>query len=107
MFHQAIKVLKGFTELVDFNILLCFLQYLKKILCNTVFPIKVHTKTICRVLKEAISNIKQIVGSNYIYSVGEETTDSCGRYIAHLLIGILTGEQSNRAYVISFREHLI
>ena len=32
---------------------------------------------------DTISNIKQIIGNNYIYIVVDETTDNCGRYIAH------------------------
>lgn len=51
-----------------------------------------------------ISKIREHIGNNFIYFVVDETTDSCGRSIANLLIGILNEEKSNKCYLITCKE---
>ncbi|XP_029679637.1 uncharacterized protein LOC115245458 [Formica exsecta] len=53
---------------------------------------------------ETISKIRQIIGNNYIYFIVDETTDSCGRYIAHLLIGSLCEDNVSKSYLISSKQ---
>jgi hypothetical protein len=54
--------------------------------------------------KETMSQIRQIVGSNFTYIIVDESTDKCGRYIAHLLIGILHEDILGRSYLISSKQ---
>lgn len=46
----------------------------------------------------------KLIGDNHFYIVVDETTDNAGRYIAHLLIGILKDNVSNRSYLISSKQ---
>lgn len=57
------------------------------------------------IYKQTINDIKKKVGENYFYLVVDETTDSCGRYIAHALIGVL-GETNDygRSYLIASKQ---
>jgi hypothetical protein len=54
--------------------------------------------------KETMSQIKQIVGSNFIYIIVDESTDKFGRHIAHLLIGVLHEDILGRSYLISSKQ---
>jgi hypothetical protein len=54
--------------------------------------------------KETMSQIRQIVGSNFTYIIVDESTDKFGRYIAHLLIGILHEDILGRSYLISSKQ---
>ena len=46
-----------------------------------------------KVFQKTKQAIRQIIGDNLIYFHVDETTDSCGRYVANLLIGTLTREK--------------
>lgn len=56
------------------------------------------------VYKNCIEQIKKKIGNNYIWFGVDETTDSCGRYIAHLMIGILTEDCTTNAFLISSKQ---
>lgn len=53
---------------------------------------------------DTLFTIKQIIGNNYIYFIVDETTDNCGRYIAHLLIGSLCEDNVSKSYLISSKQ---
>jgi hypothetical protein len=57
------------------------------------------------VCKDVLDEIKKTVGNNYIWICVDETTDSCGRYIAHLLIGILNEDYETNAFLISSKQN--
>ncbi|CAH0558769.1 unnamed protein product [Brassicogethes aeneus] len=48
--------------------------------------------------------IKEIIGYNYIYSIVDETTDTCGRYIVNLLTGTLNENFASKSYLIGTQE---
>lgn len=55
---------------------------------------------ISSVFNETMHCIRQQIGNNCVYFMVDETTDTCGRYIAHLLIGILNEETVSKSYLI-------
>jgi hypothetical protein len=56
------------------------------------------------VYKNVIEEIKKIIANNYIWFCVDETTDSCGRYIAHLMIGGLDENCASKAFLISSKQ---
>lgn len=48
-----------------------------------------------------IHNIRQIIANNCIWFAVDETTDCCGRYIANLVVGILSPTESGHMYLIA------
>lgn len=56
-----------------------------------------------QIYTEVISEIRTLIGNNFIYFEVDETTDSAGRYIANLLIGCLNGN-SSKSYLISSKQ---
>lgn len=56
------------------------------------------------VYQETIQRIKRIIGNNYIWFTVDETTDSCGRYVANLIIGVLNSETPTKGFLVSSKE---
>lgn len=48
--------------------------------------------------------IKNQIGNHYIWLTVDETTDSCGRYVANLLVGILNDDQPSQTYLVYCKE---
>ncbi|KAK9882485.1 hypothetical protein WA026_021827 [Henosepilachna vigintioctopunctata] len=57
------------------------------------------------IYKQTLTFIKNEVNSNYFYIVVDETTDSCGRYIAHALKGVLGETNPSRSYLFAPKKH--
>lgn len=57
-----------------------------------------------RIYAETMSSIKKAVSNNYLYICADETTDSMGRYIVHLMIGILNVSVPAKSYLISSKQ---
>lgn len=55
-------------------------------------------------LKKTMSEIRELIGNVYIYFVVDETTNTCGRYIANLLIGVLSENVPGQAYLIGLKQ---
>lgn len=53
---------------------------------------------------EVKTEIRSLIGNHLIYFEVDETTDSCGRYIANLLIGCLSVEKAGKSYLISSKQ---
>ena len=66
-------------------------------LCEASYKLRSFLDKVFQNTKQAI---RQTVGDNIIYFHLDETTNSCGRYIANLLIGTLTSEKSGTSYLI-------
>jgi hypothetical protein len=49
-------------------------------------------------------NIKEEIADNYFYISVDETTDSSGKYIAHLLIGVLKEDTLPKSHLISCQQ---
>lgn len=60
----------------------------------------IRKKYVDLVFEETISKIKEIISNNNIYFVVDETTDTCGRYVANLLIGSLDENYAGKSYLI-------
>lgn len=56
------------------------------------------------VYSAVLSKIKLDIGDNYFYVCVDETIDSSGRYIAHLLIGALKNEQTSKSHLIASKQ---
>jgi Protein of unknown function (DUF 659) len=56
------------------------------------------------VYKEILLEIKSQIGHNYIWFSVDETTDTCGRYVVNLAIGVLNSEIPTKAFIISSKE---
>lgn len=54
--------------------------------------------------QQIMAEIQQLVGNNFVYIMVDESTDKCGRYIAHLLIGILHEDIVGKSYLIYCKE---
>lgn len=80
-------------------------QFLKKYCLNQNVPDestlrKIYMPTICQHITEEIRNELK---DNFIWISADETTDSCGRYIANLMIGTLQLEPSS-SYLVACKE---
>lgn len=64
----------------------------------------IRNKYVNMVFKETMIKIKDAIGDNNIYIIVDETTDTCGRYIANLLIGILNEDCAGKSYLIGTQE---
>lgn len=53
---------------------------------------------------ETREKIREITVGNHFYIIVDETTDSCGRYIAHLMIGSLREEMQIGPYLIASKQ---
>jgi len=53
---------------------------------------------------KTIENIKEKVGDSYIFLIVDETTDIIGNYIAYLLIGALSSENSCNPFLIACKK---
>lgn len=51
-----------------------------------------------------IRSIKEVVKNHYVYLIVDETTDCCGRYIANLLIGVLSSSFGGKSYLIACKQ---
>lgn len=56
------------------------------------------------VYRSCMEEIKKQIGNNYIWFCVDETTDACGRYIAHLMVGILNEDCSTNAFLIASKQ---
>jgi hypothetical protein len=56
------------------------------------------------IYKETIEEIKKIVGDNYIWFSVDETIDSCGRYVANFIVGVLNDEIATKGFLISSKQ---
>jgi hypothetical protein len=56
------------------------------------------------VYSETILKIKSIVKDNCVWFTVDETTDSCGRYIVNLLIGVLNENSETKPYLIATKQ---
>lgn len=119
---SSIASTSGRNEQQEFNLDLCNAMlkaniplnklkdnYFKKFLekhCKRHIPDEstLRKNYISPVYRDTIQQIKAIIGSNYIWFTVDETTDSCGRYIANLMIGILCHEVPTKGYLISSKE---
>ena len=63
-----------------------------------------RNKYVDSIFGETLTKIKEIIGNNNIYLVVDETTDTCGRYIANLLIGILDENYAGKSYLLATQE---
>lgn len=61
-------------------------------------------KYVNMVFEKTIAEIKGVIGKNHVFFVVDETTDSCGRYIANLLIGVLNENGPGQSYLIATKE---
>lgn len=66
--------------------------------CSTI-----RNKYVNMVFEETMIKIKDPIGNN-IYIIVNETTDTCGRYIANLLIDILNENCAGKLYLIGTQE---
>lgn len=57
-----------------------------------------------QIYAEVNTEIRSLIGSHLLYFEVDETTDSCGRYIANLLIGCLNAEKAGKSYLISCKQ---
>lgn len=64
----------------------------------------IRKKYVNLVFEDTMTKIKEAIGENYIYFVVDETTDTCGRYIANLLVGILNAGCAGQSYLIASQE---
>lgn len=51
-----------------------------------------------------MEEIKQKIGKNYFYICMDESTDSMGRYIAHLMVGVLSEKVLPKSYLIASKQ---
>lgn len=56
------------------------------------------------VYKETFGAIKNIVAKNHIWFSVDETTDSRGRYVANLIIGVLNEDTPTKGFLISCKQ---
>ncbi|KAB0805335.1 hypothetical protein PPYR_02305 [Photinus pyralis] len=56
------------------------------------------------VFLQVYRKIQQLIGNNYIWFAVDETTDSCGRYVASLIVGVLNEDIATQGYVVSLKE---
>lgn len=56
------------------------------------------------VYTSVIEKIRDEISDNYFYITVDETTDACGRYMCHLMIGVLKEEAAGRSYLIASKE---
>lgn len=61
-------------------------------------------KFVTKCHEEVLSEIRKTIGENYFYIIVDETTDSSGRYIAHLLIGVLSENCVGKSYLIASKQ---
>lgn len=80
----------------------CFRSFLEKISKKQVpDESTLRKRYVNDVYLETIGHIKEIVKNKYLYFIVDETTDCCGRYVANLMIGCLSEEQSSKSYLIA------
>ena len=82
------------------------LRYLFQKYCKINIPSQttLRRNNIDSLYSTAIEQIKAEVESNYFYLCVDETTDSAGRYIAHLLIGVLNPQSYSKAHLITSKK---
>ena len=82
-----------------------FRQFLEKY-CKKSIPDEstLRKNYVAPVYEETMQQIKKIIGNNYIWFTVDETTDTCGRYIANLIIGVLNEDIVTEGFLISSKE---
>src|SRR3978361_2402732 len=78
----------------------CSLKY-----CNFNIPDEstIRKRRVVLVYNDVIHKIREEIAENYFYIIVDETTDSCGRYIAHMMIGMLQ-YFSGRVHLIAWKQ---
>lgn len=51
-----------------------------------------------------LKTIRNTIGDNHIWFSVDETTDSCGRYVANLIVGVLNEETPTKGFLISCKQ---
>lgn len=74
--------------------------------CNQTIPDEstLRKKNVHSVYEKVLQEIKSSIGEKHFYIVVDESTDACGRYIAHLMIGALQENNSTNAYLIASKQ---
>ena len=74
--------------------------------CNKHIPDEstLRKNYVASIYQDVIQKIKSIIGDNYIWFSVDETTDSCGRYVENLIIGVLSDETPSKSYLIRSKE---
>lgn len=70
-----------------------FREFLEKY-CNHQIPSEstLRKKTLSKIYTATMDELRSDIGENYIWLAVDETTDSCGRYIANAVVGKMTSE---------------
>ena len=78
-----------------------FKSFLQKY-CNFNIPDEstIRKRGVVSVYNDVIHKIREEIAENYFDIIVDETTDSCGRYIAHIMIGTLQEDVSGRVYLL-------
>ena len=73
--------------------------------CNRHIPVEstLRKNYVGPVFQQVYNEIKHRIGDNYLWFAVDETTDSCGRYVASLIVGILNENFPSRGYVVSLK----
>lgn len=74
--------------------------------CNQNIPDEttLRKKYVQTVYETVMGEIKVSPGDEHFYIIVDESTDSCGRYIAHLMIGGLQENEPGKPYLISSKQ---
>lgn len=82
-----------------------FKSFLQKY-CNFNIPDEstIRKRGVVSVYNDVIHKIREEIAENYFYIIVDETTDSCGRYIAHMMIGTLQEDVSGRVHLIASKQ---
>lgn len=106
---QKTEFFKDLCELfvgcnIPFNQLnnMIFKKFLKKYCPNQVIPEEstIRKNYLPVIYEDVFAEIRADISDNMIWISADETTDSCGRYIANLIVGKLTTEPS-RAHLVA------
>lgn len=74
--------------------------------CNQNIPDEstLRKKNVQTVYETVMREIKVSLGDEHFYIIVDECTDSCGRYIVHLMIGGLQENEPGKPYFISSKQ---
>lgn len=54
-----------------------------------------------KLYERVLNEIREKIGDNYVWVSIDETTDSCGRYLAHVIVGILDENQCQECFLLT------
>lgn len=55
-------------------------------------------------LLQTLENIRKDIGDSPVWLSVDETTDSCGRYMVHVIVGKLSADEAGRGHLILCKE---